>query len=169
MNWWLKKVFPEIFCFPWTENHLRALIDINQAVFLPGHKRIELGRDSGSTSLMFGTVAFVLSSVLASFVLVVCRTQREADSFTQRILAERAKNEEVFGKMPLAGIPAILCIGEGCSFRGLAVCVDGTSYRPDMVFIDNGVRDREQVLAKVRGCCSPGTTPRIIEFVTSDK
>jgi hypothetical protein len=119
-----EEYFPETFCLPWSEDHLKVIAKIEQAVLYGGLFALAMARGSGKSSLAEVACLWAMFYGHRDFVVLISATERGALEMLESIKTELDKNELLLEDFPevvhpiheLDGIsnkcPGQLCDGE---------------------------------------------------------
>jgi len=133
--------FADIFYLPWSEDHLRAIGKIEQAVRVGGLFALAMPRGSGKTSLCRAAALWAILTGRHKFVYLIGATADRARAMLEFIKTEFECNAALLEGFPQSMIEwhkekAILPTVPGNLLGALHARADGKSIHPTLVICD---------------------------------
>ncbi len=97
--------FPETFCLPWSDDHLKVIAKIEQAVLHGGLFAMAMPRGSGKTSLAETACIWAMLAGAREFVCLIGSDAGHARSMLESIKVEFETNEHLLADYPEAVFP----------------------------------------------------------------
>ena len=97
--------FPETFCLPWSDDHLRVIAKIEQAVLRGGLFAMAMPRGSGKTSLAETACIWAMLTGAREFVCLIGSDAGHARNMLESIKVEFETNEQLLEDYPEAVFP----------------------------------------------------------------
>ena len=97
--------FPQTFCLPWSDDHLKVIAKIEQAVLRGGLFAMAMPRGSGKTSLAETACIWAMLTGARGFVCLIGSDAGHARSMLESIKVEFETNDQLLADYPEAVFP----------------------------------------------------------------
>ena len=144
--------FPEVYVLEWSDDHLRAIAKIQQAVLKGGLFALAMSRGSGKSSLTESAAIWAMLYGHREFVVVVGASESAALEILDSIKTELEVNEHLAADFPEVCYP-IACL------EGIANRCAGQLHKGERTRITWTAN--EIVLPTIRGAASSGVLVRV--------
>lgn len=146
-RYFCESYFPATFCLPWSDDHLKVIAKIEQAVLHGGLFAMAMPRGSGKTSLAETACIWAMLTGAREFVCLIGSDTGHARSMLESIKVEFEINEQLLEDYPEAVFPSMPW--SGFTIEPKASCVTlstlGSYGRPTRLSC------RQYPIAKLRG------------------
>jgi len=110
--------FPQVFCLPWCQDHLRVIAKIERVVLLRETLAVAMPRGSGKTSLCMAAVLWAILSGHHPYVLLVAATDKMAQKLLDGLKNHLSGNDGLLEDFPEAVYPIRILEGESRKCTG---------------------------------------------------